>query len=264
MKQHVPLAHLESGLRSYNRRMPEEHNRVLVDHASDLLLAPTQTAVDHLHAEGLGGAMRFVGDVMTDACLRTRDRVRNMQLPVAANIDPDKPYIVATIHRPENTDNRLRLRDLLRSIQELPDLVVLIAHPRLVAKAEEFGLELARGAVTPIPPLGYLSMMRTLLSAAGVLTDSGGLQKEAFLVGIPCTTLRAETEWVETLDGGWNVLSTRTSSALARRRYGLCHPGLATNPTATDGPHGGHWTRSPNSLGMPRILTRRIGVSDPG
>ena len=202
VKLHLPVAHLEAGLRSFNRRMPEEHNRVITDHAADLLLAPTQVAMDHLAAEGLAARSVLVGDVMTDVCHLVRDAVLRENRP--RRFDDD--YVVATIHRPDNTDDPARLSAILAALQALPVRVLLLAHPRLVARAREFGLRLDGGALTSAAPLPYPDMVAAVLGSTGVVTDSGGLQKESFLLGVACTTLRTETEWVETLVDGWNVL----------------------------------------------------------
>jgi UDP-N-acetylglucosamine 2-epimerase (non-hydrolysing) len=206
VKLDLPVAHLEAGVRSFNRQMPEEHNRVLTDHAADLLLAPTQAAMDNLTAEGLGLRAVLVGDVMTDVCLSTAAAVRGRPLSLPDGVDPDGPFLVATIHRASNTDRGERLAAILDALATLPIPVVLAAHPRLVSRARSFDLPLTRGALHPVPPLGYPQMVATIAAAAGVVTDSGGLQKEAYLLGTPCTTLRSETEWTETLADGWNVI----------------------------------------------------------
>jgi UDP-N-acetylglucosamine 2-epimerase (non-hydrolysing) len=209
VKMHVPVAHLEAGLRSFNRRMPEEHNRVLTDHAADLLLAPTAAAVRHLADEGLADRTRLVGDVMVDVCLGVRDDVlagHHAAPALPEGIDPAGPYLVATLHRAENTDDPERLAGLVGALARLPVPVALLAHPRLVARAEAQGLKLGQGLVHVGPPLPYAAMVAAVLGSAGVVTDSGGLQKEAYLLGRPCTTLRSETEWVETLAAGWNRL----------------------------------------------------------
>lgn len=207
VKMHLPVAHLEAGLRSFNRRMPEEHNRVLTDHAADLLLAPTCVAMDHLAREGLAARARLVGDVMTDVCFLVRDAVANTAAQLPPGIDPAAPYVVATIHRADNTDDPARLEAIIKALSAVPVPVALLAHPRLRARAAEHGLDLARGCVHVADPLPYPALVRAVLGSAGVVTDSGGLQKEAFLLGVPCTTVRTETEWTETLDGGWNVLA---------------------------------------------------------
>ncbi|RKN45447.1 non-hydrolyzing UDP-N-acetylglucosamine 2-epimerase [Micromonospora endolithica] len=209
VKLHLPVAHLEAGLRSFNRMMPEEHNRILTDHAADLLLAPSQEAMRHLAAEGLGARSTLVGDVMVDVCLGVRDAVLAGTHPAPTlpdGIRPDEPYLLATLHRAENTDSRERLSTLLDGLADLPVPVALLAHPRLVAKAEEHGLKLNRGAVHVGRPLPYAGMVAAVLGSTGVVTDSGGLQKEAYLLARPCTTLRPETEWVETLVDDWNRL----------------------------------------------------------
>jgi UDP-N-acetylglucosamine 2-epimerase (non-hydrolysing) len=210
VKLHLPVAHLEAGLRSFNRRMPEEHNRVLTDHASDLLLAPTQVAMAQLAAEGLSDRTALVGDVMTDVCFLVRDAVRGVPAELPDGVDAGAPYVVATIHRADNTDDRDRLAAVVEALASVPVPVVLLAHPRLRARAEEFGIDLAgrgpRGGLHVADPLPYPQMVRAVMGSAGVVTDSGGLQKEAFLLGAPCTTLRTETEWTETLAEGWNVL----------------------------------------------------------
>ncbi|WP_018588158.1 non-hydrolyzing UDP-N-acetylglucosamine 2-epimerase [Salinispora arenicola] len=209
VKQHIKVAHLEAGLRSFNRRMPEEHNRVLTDHAADLLLAPTQEAMRHLATEGLGDRSLLVGDVMVDVCLNIRDAVLRGEHPapsLPAGIDPREPYLIVTLHRPDNTDDPRRLTMLMEALAGLSVPVALLAHPRLVARAEEYDVKLTQGAVHVGQPLPYASLVSAVLGSVGVVTDSGGLQKEAYLLGRPCTTLRPETEWVETLEGGWNTL----------------------------------------------------------
>jgi UDP-N-acetylglucosamine 2-epimerase (non-hydrolysing) len=206
VKLHLPVAHLEAGLRSFNRRMPEEHNRVLTDHAADLLLAPTQLAMDNLTREGLAGRAVLIGDVMTDVCFRVRDTVQGMLPTVLPDDVKGEEYVVATIHRADNTDDPRRLRRIADALAAVPVPVLLAAHPRLIDRAQRAGVELARGSVRVIAPLSYPHMVAAVLSARAVVTDSGGLQKEAFLLGTPCTTLRTETEWVETLRGGWNVV----------------------------------------------------------
>lgn len=234
VKLHVPVAHLEAGLRSFNRRMPEEHNRVLTDHAADLLLAPTRAAMDHLATEGLAERAVLVGDVMTDVLFRVlaevRDRPVDLTVPVQSG-----GYHVATIHRPDNTDDPQRLRAIIEGIAKVGKPVVLLAHPRLRALAARHGIELATGSISVTEPVGYPQLVNAVTHSAGVITDSGGLQKEAFLMRVPCTTLRPETEWVETVDLGWNVLVNEDFAAL---------PGIVDRPrpAATDAtPYGdGH------------------------
>lgn len=206
VKLHYPLAHLEAGLRSFNRRMPEEHNRVLTDHAADLCLAPTEVALGHLTDEGLGERAIVTGDVMTDVCLATAAKVRGLDPQLPAGVAAGE-YVLATIHRAENTDDAARLAAIIDGLAALPHPVVLTAHPRLVAKAAQHGIDLTRGSLHTIPPLDYPAMVNAVIHARAVVTDSGGLQKEAFLLRTPCTTVRTETEWTETVDLGWNVLA---------------------------------------------------------
>lgn len=206
-KLHLPIAHLEAGLRSFNRRMPEEVNRVLTDHAADLLLAPTDVAAGHLAREGLADRTVVVGDVMTDVLYATRDAVGDAR-PAAleeAGLSDGRFYL-ATIHRAESTDDPSRLRAIVESLAALDAPVLLLAHPRLVAKAESAGIDLSGGSLRTRSPLGYQDLVAVAARARGVVTDSGGLQKEAFLLRTPCTTVRTETEWVETVELGWNVL----------------------------------------------------------
>lgn len=209
VKQHLPVAHLEAGLRSFNRRMPEEHNRVLTDHCADLLLAPTAEAMRHLANEGLAHRARLAGDVMVDICLRIRDAVLAGRHPAPSlpeGIDPDGPFLLATLHRPDNTDDPERLSALVTALAGLPVPVALLAHPRLVARAGQHGIDLAQGSIRVGRPLPYAGLVAAVLASSGVVTDSGGLQKEAFLLDRVCTTVRPETEWVETLEDGWNQL----------------------------------------------------------
>lgn len=207
VKLHVPTAHLEAGLRSFNRTMPEEINRVLTDHASDLLLAPTAVAAQHLEREGLSHKTVIVGDVMTDVLYQTRRKMRHQPSPIMNEFGfSEGDYFLATIHRPANTDSRNRLESILDSLAAVPHPVVLLAHPRLVAKAKEHGITIARGNLVTHAPLAYPDLVASAMRARGVITDSGGLQKEAFLLRVPCTTVRPETEWVETVATGWNVL----------------------------------------------------------
>ncbi|MDO5645559.1 MAG: UDP-N-acetylglucosamine 2-epimerase (non-hydrolyzing) [Dermabacter sp.] len=218
VKMHLKVAHLEAGLRSFNRRMPEEHNRVLTDHAADLLLAPTEVARAHLEAEGLAERTRVVGDVMTDVCLRVAAATEGEPVQLPAGIDPDAPYAIATLHRPDNTDDPARLRALIDALAAAPLPVVLLAHPRLVARAEAAGVPLSAGSLTASTPLPYPALINAVRSAAVVLTDSGGLQKEAYLLGTPAITIRTETEWVETLNGGWNILAPEVDQIAAALR----------------------------------------------
>jgi len=194
-KLHVPVAHVEAGLRSFNRKMPEEVNRVLTDHCSTWLFCPAAASAAQLAREGITDGVHVVGDVMVDALLHYRNRAERPPRP--------QPFALATIHRAENTDDPARLRTLIRSLCEAPLPVVLPLHPRTKAALEREGLA-ASGALQCVPPLSYFEILGHLDACAFVLTDSGGLQKEAYVFGKRCVTLRDETEWTELVDVGGN------------------------------------------------------------
>lgn len=222
VKLHFPVAHLEAGLRSFNRRMPEEHNRVLTDHAADLLLAPTEVAAQHLANEGLADRTVVVGDVMTDVLFKTRDELAGApsKLVDELGLTPGG-FSVATIHRAENTDDPARLEEVVAGLSGLDHPVVLLAHPRVAARAAAAGIQLTTGSLIQHAPLAYPDLIAAVLASRGVVTDSGGLQKEAFLLRVPATTVRTETEWVETVELGWNVLANTAdeiAAAVARAR----------------------------------------------
>ena len=200
----VPLAHIEAGLRSGDRKMPEEINRVAVDHVSDVLLCPTRSAASTLRSERATGAVIVVGDVMLDALLETPAEIGAGTLE-RLSCEPGA-YLLATIHRAANTDDPERLTSLLRALDDLGRDVVLPCHPRTRAAITDLPVPCVLRHVRLIAPLGRIEMIALLRHAAGVLTDSGGVQKEAWFLGVPCITLRQETEWGETLEGGWNVL----------------------------------------------------------
>lgn len=203
-KLQVPIAHLEAGLRSFNRAMPEEHNRVLTDHCADLLLAPTEVGAAHLVKEGLAGRTVVVGDVMTDVLKCVEKSVENEPLPIAGM--SEGPYYIATLHRPANTDDQQKLELIVDNLGQMDAPVFLLAHPRLRDRAEKLGILKDKGSLRWCEPLSYPQLVRAVMSAQAVITDSGGLQKEAFLLRTPCITVRTETEWVETVELGWNVL----------------------------------------------------------
>jgi UDP-N-acetylglucosamine 2-epimerase (non-hydrolysing)/UDP-GlcNAc3NAcA epimerase len=207
----LPVAHVEAGMRSYDRRMPEELNRVLTDHASSLLLCSSEAAAENLRAERVVGAIEVVGDVMVDVSLLIQPKARARPLPV--DVQPGA-FILATAHRAGNVDDPERLAQLISLLRAVPGPVVLPLHPRTAARVEAAGLDL--DGLTVTPPLGYLDFTTLLVHARAVLTDSGGVQKEAYLAGVPCVTLRDTTEWTETVDAGWNVLvDLDTDAALA-------------------------------------------------
>jgi UDP-N-acetylglucosamine 2-epimerase len=204
-KLHVPVAHVEAGLRSFNRAMPEEINRVLTDHVSSLLFCPSQTAVDHLTHEGITRGVHLVGDVMADALHFTVGRARERSSILQTLEISAGGYLLATVHRAENTDNPQRLDALLRAFAAIEETIVFPVHPRTRKQIEAAGWE-PPAHVSMIEPVGYLDMVQLEQSARLILTDSGGIQKEAYWLGVPCITLRDETEWVETVEAGWNVV----------------------------------------------------------
>jgi UDP-N-acetylglucosamine 2-epimerase len=193
------IAHVEAGLRSRNPIMPEERNRIVADHLSDLLLAPTRAAMEHLDREGLADRAELVGDVMVDAFRWATARAAALP-PDAARRRPG--YVLATLHRPENVDDPIRLAAWLRALA-VDRQVILPLHPRTRSTVDAAGLRLPANVIA-IEPVGYLEMVALELHATAIATDSGGVQKEAYLAGVPCITLRTETEWVETVAAGWN------------------------------------------------------------
>ena len=203
----IPVAHVEAGMRSFDRAMPEELNRVVTDHVSDLLLVPSQNAADNLAREGAAGAVRVVGDVMVDVARLLAPRARADDGPLRAAGVVAGEYVLATAHRAGTVDDPARLERLVELLLGVALPVVLPLHPRTRARLEAAGLlERLQAGTTLLPPLGPLSFAALLMRARAVLTDSGGVQKEAYLAGVPCVTLRDSTEWVETVAAGWNVL----------------------------------------------------------
>ena len=204
-KLRLPLAHVEAGLRSYNRDMPEEHNRVLSDHCADLLLCPTPAAVANLRREGVEQGVHLVGDPMYDAVLHFATLARQRSTLVRDLQLSRRGYALATIHRPYNTDDPEQLQRLLNALSALDLPVVFPVHPRTRARLAD--LPSIDDNVLVLDPVGYLDMLALEQDAAIILTDSGGMQKEALWFGVPCVTLRPETEWVETVASGWNRLA---------------------------------------------------------
>jgi UDP-N-acetylglucosamine 2-epimerase len=204
-KLHLRVAHVEAGLRSFNRLMPEEVNRVLTDHVSDLLLCPSPTAVQNLAAEGITRGVADVGDVMYDTILFAAEKARARSKILGVLGLAEKSYLLTTLHRAENTDNLQRFTSILEAFGQLKETLLFPVHPRTwkILKTLDYS---PPPHVRLIDPVGYLDMVRLEGAAQMILTDSGGIQKEAYWLGVPCITLRDETEWVETLTAGWNVL----------------------------------------------------------
>jgi len=204
-KLQVPVAHVEAGLRSFNMRMPEEVNRILADRISSVLLCPTQTAVGNLKREGMTEGVLNVGDVMYDAALYYGGRVSGHSGAVAGEYK-HKSFYLATLHRAENTDDEARLEAIVTALDVLSRPVVCPLHPRTKARLAAMGQKPC-GSLVFVEPVGYLEMTALERGARVILTDSGGVQKEAYFHGTPCVTLRDETEWVETVEAGWNILA---------------------------------------------------------
>jgi UDP-N-acetylglucosamine 2-epimerase len=204
-KLHIPVIHVEAGLRSYNRKMPEEINRVLTDHLSTILFCPTPLAMSNLALEGIREGAYQVGDVMKDAVnLWTRDE-ESMEAVRLYHHVRSRNYYLATIHRAENTDDADRFQSIVGALNAMELPVLLPAHPRIANSLRAF-VDENPGAIRPIAPVGYAEMLALTKGALAVLTDSGGLQKESYMLQTPCITLRDETEWIETVEAGWNSI----------------------------------------------------------
>jgi UDP-N-acetylglucosamine 2-epimerase (non-hydrolysing)/UDP-GlcNAc3NAcA epimerase len=226
----IAVVHVEAGMRSFDRTMPEELNRVLTDHLSDLLLCASDTAAENLKAEAVAGTVEVVGDVMVDVALRGLPAARADEETLAKyDLSPGE-YLLLTAHRAGNVDDPKRLRALVHLIEALPGPILFPVHPRTRARLRDAALwqelEQTEG-LRLTEPLGYVELSALLCNARAVVTDSGGVQKEAYLAGVPCVTLRANTEWVETVDAGWNTLvdlSTDAALEALRQEPPQTHP----------------------------------------
>ncbi|MCS6844131.1 MAG: UDP-N-acetylglucosamine 2-epimerase (non-hydrolyzing) [Caldilineales bacterium] len=238
VKLGIPVAHVEAGLRSFNRAMPEEHNRVLTDHCADLLFCPTPTAVDLLAREGITRGVHLVGDVMVDALLAHADLARRRSTVLHRLGLTPRRYLLATVHRPYNTDVPEHLRSIFAAFAEVHRItaepIVLPLHPRTAAALRAIGLEPPAGVIA-VDPVGYLDMLALEQSARLILTDSGGVQKEAYCFAVPCVTLRPETEWVETVQAGWNVVVGADRQAIVEAATARPWPGEPPPPVFGDG-----------------------------
>lgn len=218
-KLNIPVIHIEAGLRSYNKEMPEEINRIMTDHVSTLLFAPTDHAVDNLAKEGIIEGVHKVGDVMYDAVLYNMSLAEQRHTLKDYNLQSGK-YVLGTIHRVENTDNKSRLEAIIKAFVALDEKVYLPLHPRTKSKINSFGLnfifEQARN-IEIVEPISYLEMLLLEKNAKVIVTDSGGVQKEAYFAKVPCITLREQTEWLETIETGWNQLVNPLEVDLAEK-----------------------------------------------
>ncbi len=213
-KLHIPVAHVEAGLRSFNRTMPEEVNRVVTDHLSDRLFCPTETACMHLESEGITQGVEVVGDVMYDMLLQVQPELeaRARSLLSTYGVSPHG-YLLLTVHRPANTDDSDAMGRIVQALNRLDMPVIFPLHPRTSKLIKKYDITWGNH-IRFIEPVGYLDMLALEKSAHRVLTDSGGVQKEAFLLGVPCVTLREETEWIETVESGWNILAGCRTNAI--------------------------------------------------
>ncbi len=206
-KLHIPVAHVEAGLRSFDRTMPEEINRVLTDHISDLHFCPTRTAVDNLRNEGITRGVHLVGDVMVDALEFNREIAKERSQILKRLSLTSKQYLVLTVHRPANTGSQVHMENIIGAVGEAGLPVVFPVHPRTKKFLEEYGMwDRLPANIVVTEPLGYLDMLNLMRHTYKILTDSGGIQKEAYILRVPCITLRDVTEWVETVEEGGNVL----------------------------------------------------------
>lgn len=209
-KMGILIGHIEAGLRSHNRSMPEEINRIVTDHVSDLLFAPTNLAQNNLIREGLKAKTILTGDVMADLIFSSIPKLVD-RIPNSFD-ESENSYVVATIHRASNTDDKAQLERIFSSLSTLAEKVYLIAHPRLISMAQLHNIQIDKKTINVVEPQPYLDMLAYIQGAKALITDSGGLQKEAYLLGVPCITIRTETEWPETLAGNMNVLSPTASN----------------------------------------------------
>jgi UDP-GlcNAc3NAcA epimerase len=209
-KLHIPVAHVEAGLRSFNRNMPEEINRIMADHISSFLFCPSETAVKNLSDEGIANGVHQIGDVMYDCVRYYIDKNKSTEQSTLSNLNiHSKSFYLATVHRAENTNDQRRLTGIMDAFSAVAAKdcpIILPLHPRTIAYLEKYNLKISR-YVRIIPPVSYLEMLALQKNARKILTDSGGVQKEAYWLDVPCVTLRNETEWVETVQSGWNTLT---------------------------------------------------------
>ncbi len=237
-KLNIPVAHVEAGLRSFNRAMPEELNRIVTDHLANLLLCPSQTAVQNLASEGIVKGVHLVGDVMFESLIFAAGRAHACSRILQELHLREHSYLLATVHRAENTDSPERLPQILSAFEELEETIIFPVHPRTRKAVDALSYHFP-GNVRAIDPVGYLDMVALEQSARMILTDSGGIQKEAYWLGVPCVTMRDQTEWVETVEVGWNVVVGANRSLLVSTVRNFTLP--STRPSLYgDGQSGVH------------------------
>jgi len=223
-KMNLVFGHVEAGLRSFNRQMPEEINRLITDHLANLLFCPTQQAVDNLHQEGIHTGVHLVGDVMADALIHYQSLAEQKSNILQELTIKPKSYYLLTLHRSGNVDDKDKLKNIIDAMKHIDKLIIFPIHPRTQKMLSQFQIDLPTN-VRGIKPVGYLDMLQLQANAQLILTDSGGIQKEAYLQAVPCITLRDETEWVETVESGWNCLAGASSATIIEKVHNFKPPG---------------------------------------
>lgn len=229
-KMNVSVAHVEAGLRSYNRSMPEEINRIITDQVSDLLFCPTENAKTILRSENITRGVHMTGDVMLDAAMLFSSLAENRSAVLDRQQIKPQSYFLCTVHRAENTDNPERLRSIFDGLSNIEGTILLPAHPRLKKSLLQCGLTKTAPHIRFIPPVSFLDMIQLEKNARKILTDSGGVQKEAFFYKVPCITMRDETEWIETLKNGCNVLTGTDALRIAENANSDDKPDFIESP----------------------------------
>lgn len=204
-KSKIKVGHFEAGMRSFDRSMPEEINRIIIDNFSDILFSPTESGIKNLHDNGIHDNVFLAGDVMLDSIIYYRKLIENKSRTLEELSLDKKPYLLLTLHREANTDNERRLKNILEAISSVPYMVIFPIHPRTKQRIQSFNIKLPEN-IRVISPAGYFEFLRLIFHSDKLLTDSGGAQKQAFFLKKPCITLRPNTEWVETIENGWNIL----------------------------------------------------------
>ena len=204
-KSKIKVGHFEAGMRSFDRSMPEEINRVIIDNFSDALFSPTERGIRNLHDNGIHDNVFLVGDVMLDSIIYYRKLIENKSRTLEELSLDNKPYLLLTLHREANTDNERRLKNILEAVSSVSDPIIFPIHPRTKQRIQSFNIKLPEN-IRVISPTGYFEFLRLIFHSDKLLTDSGGAQKQAFFLSKPCITLRPNTEWMETIENGWNIL----------------------------------------------------------
>lgn len=251
VKLDIPVAHVEAGLRSFDRKMPEEINRVLTDHCSQLLFCPTETAVGNLKKEGITKGVYLTGDVMVDALLFNKQVADKSDILLKLGLESGH-YLLTTIHRPSNTDDRGNLENIICALSDSGEKVVFSVHPRTQKALSDHRVNARHGNLMVIEPLGYTEFLKLMAHAKKILTDSGGIQKEAYIFRVPCITLRYVTEWVETVEDGWNILVGADMERIIEAIEGF-------NPTRKQRDIFGHGTAA---ISICQILSQRTPGSE--